>query len=104
MDKDNGLPGRVEKVPKRKKEPYTRTLCWSCGRALPHRGCEWADSFTPVDGWTAKPTVKRNVGHLSIKSFHVYKCPKFAKCRDVGRVDENSDIAIDGYVEAGVFK
>lgn len=55
----------------------TETLCWKCARAYPGNGCEWADNFRPVDGWTAEPTLKG--GLEPIRSYRVSECPKFVR-------------------------
>ena len=46
------------------------SLCWDCKNAV--GGCEWSQSFTPVDGWEAIPRTIRDED-----SFCVIKCPKF---------------------------
>ena len=46
------------------------SLCWDCKNAT--GGCEWSQSFTPVDGWEAIPRTIRDED-----SFCVIKCPKF---------------------------
>ena len=46
------------------------SLCWDCRNAV--GGCEWSQSFTPVDGWEAIPRTIRDDD-----SFLVIKCPKF---------------------------
>lgn len=48
------------------------SLCWDCKNAV--GGCEWSQSFTPVDGWEAIP---RTIGNED--SFCVIKCPKFVE-------------------------
>ena len=48
------------------------SLCWDCKNAT--GGCEWSQSFTPVDGWEAIPRTIRDDD-----SFLVIKCPKFEK-------------------------
>ena len=48
------------------------SLCWDCRNAT--GGCEWSQSFTPVDGWEAIP---RTIGDED--SFCVIKCPKFVE-------------------------
>lgn len=48
-------------------------LCWDCQRALPRRGCSWADKFEPVKGWTATPKVMSG----GIHTFAITKCPLF---------------------------
>ena len=48
------------------------SLCWDCKNAT--GGCEWSQSFTPVDGWEAIP---RTIGNKD--SFCVIKCPKFVE-------------------------
>lgn len=54
------------------------TLCWDCEKACGR--CSWSKSFTPVEGWNAKPTKVRadkySVNQL-IDSFIVYECPEF---------------------------
>ena len=48
------------------------SLCWDCKNAT--GGCEWSQSFTPVDGWEAIPRTIRDED-----SFCVIKCPKFVE-------------------------
>lgn len=43
------------------------TLCWDCKCSV-ERTCDWARSFEPVEGWTAKA-----VGD----SYLVMDCPEF---------------------------
>ena len=65
------------------------TLCWCCEKA--GGNCSWSENFTPVDGWTAKPT--KITSHDSptgyVDSYNVYKCPEFELLRSI----ENDDIA-----------
>ena len=49
------------------------SLCWECKNSTTN-GCEWAKSFTPVDGWKAIPSV---AGESD--SYLVLECPKFEK-------------------------
>ncbi len=53
--------------PKRKKK---ETLCWTCQNAC--GGCSWSRSFTPVEGWEAKPTKNEQTD-----SYRVISCPEF---------------------------
>lgn len=41
-------------------------LCWHCEKAT--GGCSWSKSFTPVEGWTAKP---------SGNSYRIKACPEY---------------------------
>ena len=54
-------------------KPRPDTLCWDCKNSTTN-GCEWAKSFTPVDGWKAIPSV---AGESD--SYLVLECPKFEK-------------------------
>ena len=69
------------------------TLCWKCAHAC--GGCSWSDSFTPVEGWTAKPTViKANHGRgfmEDIESYIVKACPLFEN--DMAHYKPNRKIA-----------
>lgn len=49
-----------------------KTLCWNCRRSCQEK-CSWAENGTPVDGWTATPTIRD--GGLS--GYAVEKCPLF---------------------------
>lgn len=68
---------------------YTKTgaarkgenMCWSCVRALPGRGCRWADSFKPVPGWNAEKTEKRDANNRIITSYHISDCPLYLEGR-----------------------
>lgn len=56
------------------------TLCWSCAKAC--GGCSWSDgSFTPVDGWKAKPTIVQVMngvyGIRRVDSYIVEECPEY---------------------------
>ena len=49
------------------------SLCWDCKNAV-CKGCSWAESFQPVDGWTAEEgTVDGQT------SFCVIDCPEFIR-------------------------
>ena len=54
-------------------KPRPDTLCWDCKNSTTN-GCEWAKSFTPVDGWKAIPSVAG-----TSDSYCVFECPKFEK-------------------------
>lgn len=54
-------------------KPRPDSLCWDCKNSTTN-GCEWAKSFTPVDGWKAIPSV---AGESD--SYLVLECPKFEK-------------------------
>lgn len=51
----------------------SQQLCWDCQRALPLRGCPWADNFQPVEGWTATPKVLTG----NVHTFAIRECPLF---------------------------
>ena len=53
------------------------TLCWQCGNACGN--CSWSDgSFTPVDGWTAIPTIIHTPhGKRDLESFIIERCPRY---------------------------
>ena len=60
-----------------KRHRGVETLCESCGRACGE--CSWTGgTFTPVNGWKAKPT-KIRMGTRIIDSYHVESCPMFKK-------------------------
>lgn len=48
-------------------------LCWDCQRALPLRGCPWADNFQPVEGWTAFPKMIEG----NVPTYAIRECPLF---------------------------
>ena len=48
------------------------SLCWDCKNAV--GGCEWSQSFTPVDGWDTIPRTIRDDDR-----FCVIKYPKFVE-------------------------
>ena len=52
-------------------------LCWQCKNAC--GGCRWSDDLIPVDGWTATPTIVRDSGADSFKSYKITHCPLFEK-------------------------
>ena len=49
------------------------TLCWDCRKAITKQ-CSWAYSFTPVEGWVAEKTDKREY-----TSYNVVACPEFVR-------------------------
>lgn len=54
------------------------TLCWDCEKACGR--CSWSKSFTPVEGWVAKPTKVKGDSQCRnqlIDSFDVHECPEF---------------------------
>ncbi len=55
------------------KKGKSSQLCWDCQRALPLRGCPWADNFQPVEGWTATPKVLTG----NVHTFAIRECPLF---------------------------
>lgn len=62
----------------RDEEKYnTGTLCWKCKKATGF--CSWSDNFTPVDGWTAIPTLIKNAHSNYMKSYKVIECPEFER-------------------------
>lgn len=71
----------TENSRKRKPKKYkNQTLCWTCQNAC--CGCSWSQSFTPVEGWEAKPTKIRLVplakgGLEYIESYKVISCPNY---------------------------
>jgi len=59
-------------------------LCWNCKHAC--GGCSWSRNFTPVEGWTAAPTVinvertRRGKPFVrSIASYDIQSCPQFVR-------------------------
>ncbi len=69
----------TRKRKRKRKPPEDKQLCWGCEKALPGRGCEWADCFQPVDGWTAKPTLYAGNNGGKVRSYRITACPKFVK-------------------------
>lgn len=65
-----------------------QSICWDCARSMPKRGCEWADSFSPVCNWEAVPEIKS--GSPPIETFKVLSCPKFIKGRADAVPKENT--------------
>ena len=71
----------------------TDQLCWKCQRATGNKDlqCPWFRDFTPVKGWTAKPTNIRNVRMKeydgqpvderteNIETFAIFDCPMFLR-------------------------
>lgn len=54
-------------------------LCWSCANC--YGGCSWSREFKPVEGWTAKRSIKADVDTYSI-----IKCPEY--CYDGPEMEE----------------
>lgn len=59
---------------------WKTTLCWECKKATTGE-CTWSASLTPVEGWTATPTVVMVGGSCekAAPSYIVHKCPLFEK-------------------------
>lgn len=57
-------------------------LCWTCKRAVPNRGCEWADKLKPVKGWYAIPTKIRMCEGKYTDSYKIISCPKYINDND----------------------
>ena len=78
--KSNGVAlDRLNTKPKKeKKEIFQRvdTLCWECANALGN--CSWSQSFTPVEGWTAKEIVRERKDDIK-HSYCVVACPEFVR-------------------------
>ena len=51
-------------------------ICFDCQRALPLRGCPWADKFEPVEGWTAT-IIPIKGGRIHKETYHITNCPLF---------------------------
>ena len=54
------------------------TLCWDCTNSS--GWCSWSQSYKPVKGWHAVPTVISPT-YKPIPSFCVLACPEFKPCR-----------------------
>ena len=58
----------------------TSTLCWNC-KNTNGTVCPWFEDFTPVKGWTAKPTLLNCPNNSNddrvVRSFKVIACPLF---------------------------
>ena len=57
------------------KNGYHQQLCWRCKNFA--GGCEWADRFEPVPGWTASMTILDQGGERLARSYCIIECPKF---------------------------
>lgn len=64
---------------KKPKKNKNQSLCWDCQNAC--GGCSWSRSFTPVEGWEARPTkiklIPNKEGLEYTDSYHVISCPEF---------------------------
>ncbi len=69
----------MENRGRRRGRPREETLCWRCQHATGR--CSWSQSFTPVEGWEARPTqwLERVEGEERvITSAQVLACPQFS--------------------------
>ena len=60
------------------KSVHHATICWNCKKACGR--CSWSRDFTPIEGWEAIPTKRRESwnGYTRIaESYDVYNCPEF---------------------------
>ena len=55
------------------------SICWTCSKALPNRGCSWSDKFIPIEGWDAFPTIKKSRNAKPVHCWHVEKCPLYER-------------------------
>ena len=60
-----------------RKSKETEQICWDCVKAT--GACPWSNTFTPITGWTAKPTVIKEGKKPIIESFQISNCPLFEK-------------------------
>lgn len=73
-----------------KKKVQNPTLCWKCRNAVPKisggkyiAGCSWSIKLEPVEGWTARKSVKRGQKGVFVESWNVQDCPEYeADCSD----------------------
>ena len=73
---------------KKKKKVQKPTLCWKCRNAVPKvaggkyiAGCSWSIKFEPVEGWTARKSVKRGQKGVFVESWNVQACPEYEEER-----------------------
>ena len=62
----------------------SHTLCWDCKWAACKKRedgsmCQWAEELTPIPGWTAVPTVRKEGTEDEMRSFLVISCPEFTR-------------------------
>lgn len=69
---------------KKKKKVQKPTLCWKCRNAVPKisggkyiAGCSWSIKLEPVEGWTARKSVKRGQKGVFVESWDVQDCPEY---------------------------
>lgn len=60
-------------------DPKLISICGSCVNALGETACEWAENFTPVDGWTATPMMISENQRYAQQSYLVERCPKYKR-------------------------
>lgn len=73
---------KQEKSQRKTKFQRKETLCWTCQNAC--GGCSWSKSFTPVEGWDAKPTKHKHVdSFLSKNVLNIFKMNTERKMGDV---------------------
>lgn len=62
-------------------------ICFDCQRALPLRGCPWADKFEPVEGWTAT-IIPIKGGRIHKETYHITNCPLFKADKSLSNKSE----------------
>lgn len=88
---------------KKKKKVQKPTLCWKCRNAVPKisggkyiAGCSWSIKLEPVEGWTARKSVKRGRNGSFVDSWNVQSCPAYeADAYEDGAFTRKSD---DAYI------
>jgi hypothetical protein len=59
---------------KRSDKLKNENICFNCKKACGE--CSWSLNFTPVEGWTATPSVVNDLGELK-NTYHITSCPEF---------------------------
>lgn len=74
-----------------RKSKEIEQICWDCVKAT--GGCPWSNAFTPITGWTAKPTIIKEGKKPIIESFQISNCPLFEKQDYANYADVKEKIA-----------
>lgn len=80
---DIDIRGKKKEMPAIASKP--KQLCFDCKKAV--GGCSWSRTYTPVDGWTAEPTMIKQDGKMGrlgranngIPSYQITQCPQFER-------------------------
>lgn len=70
---------------------HSEQPCWTCDRA--YGGCPWSQTFSPVPGWIASPTLVNGV----YPSYRITYCPLYTGEQTRFRAIEARVVKLDAY-------